>query len=428
MTTDSQTLVDIDNRVRSDQAAAAIRTSEMALPSNIAAATMATFLLWDELPSTFLVAWLGTIGVIVLGRYCAIRRLRLSGAADSHPDRLLTVSWIGALVSGVTWAVLPVACETILGRHETMLLFILSGVAGGAVALGPANAPTAVAFCLPILLAIIVGRIGFGNYENLLFSGLATFFTLMLIRSAIIAHRDFCESSRTKHAATALAGALHIANAEAEATAAKMQVLASHDTLTGLANRGAFAGKIETRLARADKPRGTLILLDLDHFKLINDTLGHRAGDGVLIEVATRLRSILGDGLEAARLGGDEFAILVGDERPAEEVARDILDAIAEPLMMEERSTSISASIGIAAFPKDGETAEDLMLRADLALYAAKAEGRARFRHFDGSLQDAVRIRRDIGLDLPKALAEEAIEVWCQPQVALSDHRLVGVE
>lgn len=422
------TVVDIDHRVRRDQAAAALRSSAMSLPSNAVAAAVTSLMLWNHVPAPFLLSWLCIILSATIGRYVALRRVRLSGAVDSCPNKVLTVSWIGALVAGLTWAVLPIVCEAILVQHASMLLFILSGLAGGAVAIGPANAPTAIAFCVPILTAAIAGRLSFGDYENLLFGGVATFLTLMLVRSALAAQRDFCEGSRTKHAATALAEALRVSNAEAKDIATELQVLASHDSMTGLANRSAFANGIEARLGRAEKGRGTLIMLDLDHFKLINDTLGHRAGDHVLVEIASRLRAILGEEPLAARLGGDEFAILLGDTRPPEEVARDILEAVASPLMMGGRSASISASIGIASFPEDGETAEDLMLRADLALYAAKAAGRGRCCRFDTSLLHAVKVRRDIELDLPAALAAEAIEVWCQPQIALSDQGLVGVE
>lgn len=419
---------DIDRRVRREQATATLRSATTALPSNTVVASGVGLMLWENVPSAFLLTWLGAIGTVNVGRYALLRKARLSNLVEHSPETLLRISWIGAFAAGLTWAVLPIVCDTILEQHTTLLLFILSGLAAGAVALGSAHAPTAIAFALPLLTATIVGRVSIGDYENLLFGFVAIFLTLMLARSSLIAQRDFCEASSTKHSAHAMAEALRIANAKTEANAAMLQVLANQDSLTGLASRGAFARGLETHLTQASSRGSSLVLLDLDHFKLINDTLGHGAGDGVLVEVAARLRSVLGEDPLAARLGGDEFAILVGERHAPEEVARVLLDAIASPLMIGERSTNIGASIGIARFPEDGKTAEDLMLRADLALYAAKAGGRGRFCRFDASLLNAVKVRRDIELDLPTALSDGSIEVWCQPQIALSDLSLVGVE
>ncbi|WP_375409219.1 diguanylate cyclase domain-containing protein, partial [uncultured Methylobacterium sp.] len=306
----------------------------MALPSNMVVACLVSLMLREQVPSAFLLAWLGAIATVNIVRYALIRKARLARLNETSPDAFLRRSWFGASLAGLTWAVLPVVCDTILGQHPSLLLFILSGLAAGAVALGSAHAPTATAFAIPLLTATIIGRLSIGDYENLLFGFVAAFLTLMLARSSLIAQRDFCEASSTKHSANALAEALRIANETTAANATMLQRLANHDSLTGLASRGAFAKGIEAHLAQASGRGSSLLMLDLDHFKLINDTLGHGAGDGVLVEVAVRLRSVLGDEPLAARLGGDEFAILVGDQHPPEEVARVLLEAIASPLMI----------------------------------------------------------------------------------------------
>lgn len=399
-----------------------------ALPSNLVVAAVTALMLKDHLPGWILTGWLLLLGTINFCRYLVLQRATNSGAVEDDPDWVLKASTMGASAAGITWALLPILCDAVSAEHPSVLLFVLSGLAAGAVALAPAHALTSMAFASPILMSTAIGRMMLGEPSGLLFATVVVFFTLMLARCAMLAERTFCDANRSKHAATALADALRSANAEIEAKAEMLEVLARHDALTGLSNRTAFAEGIADRLAGADDRRGALLMLDLDHFKLINDTLGHGCGDDLLVQVAARLREAVGDDALASRLGGDEFAILIDDHAPPEEVALRILDRVTRPLMIGGRSASIGVSIGIACFPEDGRTAQDLMLRADLALYAAKAGGRQCFYRFDSSLQRAVEIRRDIELDLSKALVEGGIEVWCQPQLSLSDRSLVGIE
>jgi diguanylate cyclase (GGDEF)-like protein len=399
-----------------------------ALPSNVVVAAVTTPILASLLPGAIVSGWLLVLVLVSLCRYLVLRHAVGAGVVEDRPDLALTLTAAGAAFAGLTWAALPMLCDAINSEHPSILLFVLSGLAAGAVALSPTHALTSMAFALPILMSTAAGRLLIGDSMSLLFAVVTVFFTLMLARSALLAERTFCEGSRTKHAATALAAALSRAKAEIEAKAEMLGILASQDALTGLSNRTAFSQGIADRLGEVNDRRGALLLLDLDNFKLVNDTLGHGSGDDLLVQVADRLREAVGEDALASRLGGDEFAILIDDGTPPEEVASRILDRVTRPLMIGGRSASIGVSIGIACFPDHGRTAQDLMLRADLALYAAKAGGRQRFYRFDSSLQHAVAIRRDIELDLAKALAEGEIEAWCQPQLSLSDRSLVGVE
>ncbi|MFC5554550.1 putative bifunctional diguanylate cyclase/phosphodiesterase [Methylobacterium iners] len=389
---------------------------------------MTTPILASLLPAAIVSGWLLVLVLVSLRRYLVLRHAVEAGVVEDRPDLALTLTAAGAAFAGLTWAALPMLCDAINSEHPSILLFVLSGLAAGAVALSPTHALTSMAFALPILMSTAAGRLLIGDSMSLLFAVVTVFFTLMLARSALLAERTFCEGSRTKHAATALAAALSRAKAEIEAKAEMLGILASQDALTGLSNRTAFSQGIADRLGEVNDRRGALLLLDLDNFKLVNDTLGHGSGDDLLVQVADRLREAVGEDALASRLGGDEFAILIDDGTPPEEVASRILDRVTRPLMIGGRSASIGVSIGIACFPDHGRTTQDLMLRADLALYAAKAGGRQRFYRFDSSLQHAVAIRRDIELDLANALAEGEIEAWCQPQLSLSDRSIVGVE
>lgn len=420
---------DVDRQVRRDQSVATVRSQlKSALPSNVVVAAVTTPILASLLPAAIVSGWLLVLILVSLCRYLVLRHAVEARVVEDRPDLALILTAAGAAFAGLTWAALPMLCDAINSEHPSILLFVLSGLAAGAVALSPTHALTSMAFALPILMSTAAGRLLIGDSMSLLFAVVTVFFTLMLARSALLAERTFCEGSRTKHAATALAAALSRAKAEIEAKAEMLGILASQDALTGLSNRTAFSQGIADRLGEVNDRRGALLLLDLDNFKLVNDTLGHGSGDDLLVQVADRLREAVGEDALASRLGGDEFAILIDDGTPPEEVASRILDRVTRPLMIGGRSASIGVSIGIACFPDHGRTAQDLMLRADLALYAAKAGGRQRFYRFDSSLQHAVAIRRDIELDLAKALAEGEIEAWCQPQLSLSDRSLVGVE
>ncbi len=189
-----------------------------------------------------------------------------------------------------------------------------------------------------------------------------------------------------------LFGTLKRLNREQRHAQAVMKHQATHDTLTGVFNRLAVTEFIEARLlddATAALGGFALLLLDLDGFKAVNDKLGHDAGDALLRQAATRMTLALRESDYLARLGGDEFLIVipqVSDEETARRVAHKLIEAIAVPYQLSENTASVSTSIGISVFPKDGRDREILMQRADLALYAAKHGGRSQARFFEAGL------------------------------------------
>lgn len=173
--------------------------------------------------------------------------------------------------------------------------------------------------------------------------------------------------------------------------AAQVEYMAYHDVLTGLANRGLFSKLLyqELTLAKRNGRSFSLLFLDLDHFKPINDTLGHDAGDQLLIEVAKRLKQCLRSSDVVARIGGDEFVVLLPshkDSACAEAVAQKIISAIAEPYHILGQELTVTASIGISMFPKDGQEDHTLMKNADTAMYSAKAQGKNNYQFYSGNL------------------------------------------
>ncbi|MCJ2049337.1 putative bifunctional diguanylate cyclase/phosphodiesterase, partial [Methylobacterium sp. J-070] len=209
--------------------------------------------------------------------------------------------------------------------------------------------------------------------------------------------------------------------------------MARHDGLTDLPNRALFYERLEGRLADLSTDDGScaVLCLDLDHFKAVNDSLGHLAGDALLRAVAHRIRVVLRAEDTVARLGGDEFAVLmrkVGDLRRVEALAERLIDAVRAPVSFGEQQMQVGLSIGIALAPAHGVDGETLFKRADLALYRAKAEGRNTYRVFEPAMDEVVAERRDLERDLRHAIEGGELTLYYQPQVTTSGGDLVGFE
>ncbi|GGK26498.1 sensor domain-containing protein [Salinarimonas ramus] len=219
---------------------------------------------------------------------------------------------------------------------------------------------------------------------------------------------------------------------EREQVAARINHAANHDVLTGLANRGALKVRMEEALHDDAGRPFAVLLVDLDRFKAVNDTFGHAIGDGLLVQVAERMRAHVRQDDLIARLGGDEFALLIrgrGDIRDGcEALARRLLGALTEPFSVEGRQVSIGASIGAALAPIHGRSVDELLRNADTALYRVKADGRNAWRVFDGDLDAAARARRELIRDLREAMARGQFSLHYQPIVDIATRETMGVE
>jgi diguanylate cyclase (GGDEF)-like protein/PAS domain S-box-containing protein len=214
----------------------------------------------------------------------------------------------------------------------------------------------------------------------------------------------------------------------------RIAFLAHHDALTGLANRAALAQKIEEAAAR-QRRRGepfTVLLLDLDRFKQVNDTLGHPAGDTLLTEVATRLQGLLRETDGLARLGGDEFAIIQSGESNQREAASLLADRIIEmigrPFDIAGGDIAIGTSIGIALAPEHETRADSLLKMADLALYRAKSAGRNGYRFFDPEMSEVASARQEIESDLRHAIQQNELELHYQPIIDARTRKICSAE
>jgi len=219
-----------------------------------------------------------------------------------------------------------------------------------------------------------------------------------------------------------------------ETLAAKQRIeeLAFTDPLTGLPNRVLMRERFEMAVKYADRAKGTfaVLFMDMDRFKQINDSLGHGVGDRVLMAVADRLRECIRNIDTAARIGGDEFMVLLaGVDAPGAEVAaRRILQSVSNPIDVDGMNFSLTLSIGIAMYPEDGTSVDELIRNADSAMYVAKDHGRADLRFYQRQMNIGVLSRMKLDQALRQALVDGALEVHYQPKFDIASGRMIGAE
>lgn len=208
---------------------------------------------------------------------------------------------------------------------------------------------------------------------------------------------------------------------------------AYHDALTGLPNRLLFGENLELALAQAKRSNHgvAVMLMDMDHFKYVNDTFGHDYGDKLLVMVAQRLRSVIRKGDTLARMGGDEFTLLLPAVREPDEitkVAEKIFKEFSTPFTIEKNDFTVTSSIGVSTYPQDGDSPETLLKNADSAMYQAKEEGRNSCVYFTPAMNEKMKQRVDIENELRHAIDAGELEVYFQPKQRLHDGALVGME
>ena len=213
----------------------------------------------------------------------------------------------------------------------------------------------------------------------------------------------------------------------------KYRILAHRDPLTGLPNRMLFAEQLAHAIVHAERnsEQFALLILDLDNFATINESLGHSVGDKLLVEVGRRLQALLPDSDAIARVGGDEFNIILESGLGAPWVdlpAQRMIDALQQPFTLNGKSVYVGGSIGIALYPADGLTAEALQSNADAALHQAKAEGRRTLRFFSPEMSSRAKERLSLEADLRLALDNQELRLHYQPQIDLATGKIVGLE
>jgi diguanylate cyclase (GGDEF)-like protein len=219
---------------------------------------------------------------------------------------------------------------------------------------------------------------------------------------------------------------------ERQRAEASIAFMAQHDALTRLANRVLFQDRLEQAIAMVGRgSEFAVIYLDLDHFKPVNDTLGHAVGDALLQAVANRLQACVREGDTVARLGGDEFGIIqlaIGQPYHAELLTSRVIETFLDPFNVQGHQIAVGISIGVALAPGDGAAAETLLRNADIALYLAKTEGRGTVRFFEPEMDAHIQLRRSLELDLRGAIVRNEFELYYQPLINVASDNVTGFE
>ncbi len=399
------------------------RTSLLGIP----ASTLLAIILGETVPlgrRVLFVVFVSVADIITFGAALQYQRRRRRGETVNHyAIGLLTAGTVGAAWGSLSYLGLPSTQHTEL--RAIYLLFVVGTsatyIVGAAARRSYFYAPQ-----LPMLSLVFVRYLTSGDrVTTLLGMAVPIYFLVMVslhheVHTVVVSELTLQERNKET-------------NAQLVAANTRLTELAMRDTLTGLANRAAFIEHLERAVAAAQRDRSTIGILyfDIDRFKVVNDSLGHGAGDELLVQVAQRVGDLLRTNDVLARLGGDEFTICLDQLTDAGEallVARRVADSFIQPFRICGRSLNVSASIGVATNHHEDDRAEALLSHADVAQYRAKESGRNRVEVFDVELRESIQRRVDDEQELRDAIALGQIVAFYQPQVDLRTGEIVGAE
>jgi len=334
----------------------------------------------DSLPPYLVMIWLSVILTINLVRYLVTHHHQHHVSHDIKvTHRRLTQFRIG-VVWGVT-SVLIYPYNDL--QHQMFLIFILTGLVSAAIVSYSVDMVCAVSYTLMLLIPMLIRLLSEGNEISYFMAISGIFFLAFMLLSIRNINRNFLENIRLRH------DAIEREN--------EVKQLAFYDQLTNLPNRRLLLDRLDHALAVSARSgrRGALLFLDLDHFKMLNDTFGHDMGDLLLKKVAERLLRCVRESDTVARLGGDEFVVMLEDlseevseaTKQVEKVADLMIETLNIPYMLNALEHNSTPSIGVALFGEHGNSHEELLKHADIAMYQAKRAGRNVVRHFDSSMQ-----------------------------------------
>jgi diguanylate cyclase (GGDEF)-like protein len=447
------------------------------LPASQAAAlangVVLAFVLSYVIEAAAVIGWLAAFVFFTLARlYLGVLFGRASPSAAGMPV-WRTYFLAGAVASGLAWgstALLLYAPESIM--HQVFLAFVVGGtVVGAAAALTPIFSAF-VLFTVCAVLPLIARYLVTGDQIHNAMAGMGFLFLVAMLvigrrihdtiadslrlrseNQGLIAHltatarhaaslnNDLIETQndlrRTNEALESRVAertaALEEANRCKDEVLAQLEFRASHDALTGLVNRVALHDALDRLIAHGNRTGERLVVLylDLDRFKVINDSLGHASGDQLLMCIAERLRACVRQSDVVARLGGDEFAVVLTNTAQAvsaASVARNILHAIERPVTFLGHEVFTSTSIGVCVYPDDGADADSLLKNADIAMYRAKQQGRARVCFYTEDLNQKAKERLSLETALRRAISREEFELHYQPRVRVRSRQITSLE
>jgi diguanylate cyclase (GGDEF)-like protein len=379
---------------------------------------------WNVVSQTAIISWFCITNGLSVLRFIIYQRFNKLEPDQDISDFWFYLTLLTSLASGFTWGAVAVwlfPADDI--AHQVFAAFVLAGMCAGAVTTLSPLLSLVSAFILATMMPVVISFLMMETGINYAMATMAILFTIMLLSTSVRFNQTIRESLFIRHAR-------RIAEE-------KIQYQAQYDPLTNLPNRRLLTDRLKQEIARSIRHNhiGAVLFLDLDHFKTINDSLGHTIGDELLRQVAQRIGTRVRDEDTAARLGGDEFIILISEvsDDPDEamdsilNLAEEFLSLFAEPFDINGHDIHLTVSIGIALFPLTEADPDQLLQKSDVAMYEAKKAGRNRIRLFIPEMQQTVDNRRAVEKGLHQALSEKQLELYYQSQVDATG-KIIGLE
>jgi len=381
-------------------------------------------ILWPVVDSKLILIWLATTNLLSALRLWHYTKFKGSDPSQTDISRWENQALITSTLSGLLWGFAGLFLFPSNDiAYQVFLAFVVSGMSAGAVTTLSAHTSASLPFIGLAITPIVLQFSILGSSLGYAMAFMSSLFLIILMATSVRLNRTIMGALEMRYGRQV-----------AEAT---IQHQALYDALTNLPNRRLLFDRLKQELARSQRHQhlGTIMFLDVDHFKTINDSLGHLVGDELLIAIADRLKERLRDEDVIARLGGDEYVILISEigntlgevTSRTQLFAEELLALIRNPFDIKGHNLHVTASIGIVLFPLEQETPEDLLQQADMAMYQAKKEGRNSACFFLPSMQEAVSQRLSIEKGLHQALARDEFELYYQPQFDKGGE-LIGAE
>ena len=408
--------------VRADQLAAVRQSVLAAIPINMVLSCVGALVAWHAGRASEGLWWLAlsmTVNVLrALISKGYIAPLTPAASSDgAQVERHLRIASLCAAASGCVWALIAILCDGYTALQTLFYLTVLCGICAGSVIYGVPYAPVSISFITPALLSLAGCLLYAGSFDQRCLAAMTLLYLAALIRGARLNERSFKQRSRLQNEAMAVAAQLGEAHERLKTSAHDLGIRALHDSLTGLLNRDGFTQAATAHVAQAPDRSYTLMLLDLDGFKAVNDAFGHMVGDRVLQDTAQWLqREVETLDVVVGRWGGDQFAVLNREDPrqpPPEDIAMALINSI--PFATSHCGGHLGVSIGVATARR--AQVADMLIFADEALSEAKRSGRNNYRLVDDALHQRLAVRTDVERDLVQAIVSREIGVWFQPIV-----------
>ncbi len=435
----------LDARVQEERLGTLVQNLPSSIFGTLAVSSFIFYLIYSEVDTDLALIWLVAIFALSYFRSLHVYKIRKSASLSlikEEPYLLFGILFSGGLFGSSLLYIFPDNDLTI----QIFVFFLIIAMIAGSVAVYSMHIVAFISYSIPLMFAFL--------YRALMMDELALalcligiVYYLIMLTTMIRLNKSIIKSLQTQFLNQDLAhnlteakeelessnNELKIENSVRQETQKRLYYLANYDPLTGLSNRHLFKEELKQALKKAKKEntRIALMFLDLDNFKIINDTLGHAMGDKLLIAASSRLKSLLNEKSSIARLGGDEFVIIINDVEDNSEIVRlcdKIIALLETPFSFDEQEMFIGTSIGVSIYPDDTDCTNTLLSYADTAMYRAKEKGKHNYQFFTSKMHKKILFRHDLETKLHHAIENNEFRIKYQPKVDINTQKVVGAE